>query len=386
MSKPVPKKGVAVDRLQHACRSLATEADILASFADAVTRLGLVGETRAATTLFLALTSRLLSEPVSIAVKGPSAAGKSYLARQVLKFFPATAYHGLTGMSEKALIYSEESLSNRFIVVYEAAGLQGQDGNVFLRSLLTEGHVRYRTVDKSKSGKLTGRLIERDGPTGLLLTTTDTRMHPEIETRLFSIGVQDTQDQTRRILRSLALDGERDGTDVEFEQWLSLQVWLEAEERRVVIPFAPQLADLIPPVAVRLRRDFKAVLNLIRAHALLHRATRSRDEEGRIVATLADYAAVRELVAEEIAHGAEASVSNVMRQTVTAVRSLALTKRGGTPRAVSVSALATALGIDKSSASRRVCCGVRARVSNEPRGSTSARREDRTRGSTTGRR
>ena len=34
----------------------------------------------------------------------------------------------------------------------------------------------------------------------------------------------------------------------------------------------------MPPVAVRLRRDFGAVLGLIRAHALLHQATRGRDD------------------------------------------------------------------------------------------------------------
>jgi hypothetical protein len=39
---------------------------------------------------------------------------------------------------------------------------------------------------------------------------------------------------------------------------------------KVVIPFAKRLADLVPPVAIRLRRDFKTVLMLIRAHALLH--------------------------------------------------------------------------------------------------------------------
>ena len=42
-------------------------------------------------------------------------------------------------------------------------------------------------------------------------------------------------------------------------------------------------------VAVRLRRDFSVVLSLIKAHAILHQATRERDADGRIVATLADY-------------------------------------------------------------------------------------------------
>ena len=37
-------------------------------------------------------------------------------------------------------------------------------------------------------------------------------------------------------------------------------------------------------------RDFGALLTLIRSHALLHQASRSRDHHGRVVATLDDYA------------------------------------------------------------------------------------------------
>jgi hypothetical protein len=64
----------------------------------------------------------------------------------------------------------------------------------------------------------------------------------------------------------------------------------------------------VPPVAVRLRRDFEALLNLIRAHAVLHRATRETDQDGRVVATVEDYARVRELVADLVSEGVEAAV------------------------------------------------------------------------------
>ena len=77
--------------------------------------------------------------------------------------------------------------------------------------------------------------------------------------------------------------------------WRDLQAWIGAQDNRVTIPFAPRLAELVPPVAVRLRRDFATVLNLIKAHAVLHQRTRERDAAGRIVATLADYAVVRDL-------------------------------------------------------------------------------------------
>src|ERR687889_937052 len=102
----------------------------------------------------------------------------------------------------------------------------------------------------------------------------------------------------------------------DLERWHALQRWLEGAEHRVTIPYAKALARLVPPVAVRLRRDFGAVLNLIRAHAVLHQATRERDAEGRIVASFADYTTVRELVAELVSAGAEAAVPKTVRETV----------------------------------------------------------------------
>jgi hypothetical protein len=64
------------------------------------------------------------------------------------------------------------------------------------------------------------------------------------------------------------------------------------------------------------------VLNLIRSHALLHRATRERDEQGRVVAAVEDYAVVRSLIAELISDGAEATVPHIVRETVDVVERL----------------------------------------------------------------
>jgi hypothetical protein len=45
----------------------------------------------------------------------------------------------------------------------------------------------------------------------------------------------------------------------------------------------------VPPVAIRLRPDFKTVLTLVGAYSLLHQANRRKDSDGRIVAEIADY-------------------------------------------------------------------------------------------------
>ncbi len=134
------------------------------------------------------------------------------------------------------------------------------------------------------------------------------------------------------------------------EPWKSLQEWLEAGERRVSIPYARKLADLIPPVAVRLRRDFSTVLSLIRAHALLHRASRERDKRGRILASVEDYSAVRELVKDYIAEALESAVGATVRETVEAVKALKEERE----ESVNITKIAKYLQLDKSATSRRV--------------------------------
>jgi hypothetical protein len=326
------------------CAALASEPRILDRFVVDLHQRGIVGEDRAAQLLFLAVVSRYLERLVSLAIKGPSSAGKSYVAEGVLAFHPARAAYCLSAMSERALAYSQEPLAHRMLVIYEAVGLKSEFASYLVRSLLSEGLVRYETVEKTKDG-LKPRLIEREGPTGLIVTTTSVRLHDENETRLLSVPVSDTPDQTRAVLRELARA--RSGS-VDVGPWHALAEWLETAEHRVVIPFATALAELIPPVAVRLRRDFGVVLTLTRAHALLHQATRSRTAEGAIVATLDDYAVVRALVLDLVADAVEATVPTTIRETVETIARL------GPGGGVTVAAVARALELDKGTAWRRV--------------------------------
>jgi hypothetical protein len=162
-----------------------------------------------------------------------------------------------------------------------------------MRSLLSEGRIRYETVEKTRDG-MKPKLIVREGPTGLIVTTTQTSLHPENETRLLSIQVTDTAYQTKEIFKRIAKG--RTDSAIDFSMWHALQTWLECGEKRVFIPFAEELAEKVPPIAVRLRRDFRQLLILIESHALLHRAKRKTDSEGRIIAEIQDYAAVYDLV------------------------------------------------------------------------------------------
>jgi hypothetical protein len=202
------------------------------------------------------------------------------------------------------------------------------------------------TVEKSGDG-LRDRHIERKGPTGLLTTTTATSLHPENETRLLSLTISDSPHQTKAIMVAIA-EGTQPGIDL--REWHELQEWLAADPLPVTIPWAPTLAEAIPPVTTRLRRDFPTVLALIEEHAQLHRLSRPRTPEGWVVVTFDDYEVVRDLVGDLVAEAAERTVPVTVRETVEHVRGLTAPDVGE----ATVVAIAQSLGIDKSAASRRV--------------------------------
>ncbi|MDP9480782.1 MAG: hypothetical protein M3R38_34820, partial [Actinomycetota bacterium] len=333
------------------CRELAESPDILAEFVKDLERCRLVGETRNAKLLYLALTSRILEKIVSVAVKGPSSAGKSFLVKKVLGFFPESACWSFSGMSEKTLFYTEEPLSHRHLFFAEAAGVGGEFQDYIIRTLLSEGFLEYEFVEKTADG-LRPRRIRKDGPTGFITTTTRSSLFWENETRYLSLTVTDTRDQTRRVFRAIS---EESVEEPDLTRWRALQVWLEGSERRVSVPYARELAEKMGDVAVRLRRDFSVILSLIRAHALLHQATRERDGDGRVVASVEDYARVRELVADLVAEGVEATVPTIVRETVEAVERLI---RDGDEEHATNRSVAEDLRIDKSAASRRVRVAV----------------------------
>jgi hypothetical protein len=348
-STPQDNRATAQPRRSSEVPMVARLPRILDKLAVEVRSRGLVGEERLAQTLYLVLTSRLLDKQVSAGVKGHSASGKSYTVETVTRFFPAEAYLEFTAMSERALVYSTQDYAHRTLIVYEVValreGVEDDMTSYFVRSLLSEGRIDYEVTVRGPDGGFTTKKIVKQGPTNLIFTTTKTKVHAENETRILSLSTDDSREQTARVLQELA-DEDYAGDDL--EPWRDLQRWLADQDNRVTIPYGRALTQLIPPVAVRLRRDVGSLLALIRTHALLHQASRERDAAGRVVANLDDYAAVRGLVADILAEGVGSTVSDAVRETVAAVAALA-SKEG-----VMVRAVADKLELDKSNASRRL--------------------------------
>lgn len=331
------------------CGELLTAPRLLDEMDTRLKQMGFAGDTAPVKLVYLALTSRLLPRPLAVVIKGTSALGKSFVVKQALKFVPDEAYYEVTAMSDRALIYSQEPLRHRVLVLFEDGGMS-DTASLMIRSLLSDGRIMYDTVIDMKPVH-----IDREGPTGFVTTTTAVYLHAENETRYLSYTLDDSPERIREVMLAVALDGDRE--PVSMTDWTALQQYVADGPLQVSMSFAATLARNIPPVSVRLQRDLAALLNLIRAHAILHQAARDRDDRGRVVATIEDYRAVHEVVHQLFLEASDAGVPASVRETVEALHTCgpAVYEDGD---GVSVAHVACKLQRERSTVSRRLSRAV----------------------------
>lgn len=343
-----------VDELQRSARHIINNSEILNLLANDFAKV-IAGEATNGKLLYLIATSRLFDKTMNAAIKGTSAGGKSEIRKRVLEFFPPESVVSFTGLSEKALIYYDGDFAHKILSMGEAAATDEQVfQDYLLRELMSESRISYPTVQKV-GGELVAVTIEKEGPVAFLVTTTKSKLHPENETRMLSLEIDDSEKQTRSVLSKVAqVEGlNYSATQVDYEPWRDFQRWLELGERRVVVPFAAEMVELIPAAAVRLRRDVGQVIRAIKAHALLHREQRGRDDARQIVADIEhDYTTVRELMNAIIAEGSGVAVNAAMAETIDAVTkaTVGMTESEG----ASAQDIALSLKLDKSAAWRRL--------------------------------
>ena len=342
------------DELRRSAGHIIKDTNILDLFGKEFCKV-IAGEAANGKLLYLIATSRLFDRTMNAAIKGTSAGGKSEIRKRILEFFPPESVVGFTSLSEKSLIYHDGDFTHKILSMGEATATDEQDfQDYLLRELMSEGRIRHSTVQKV-GNDFVAMTIEKNGPVSFLVTTTKSKLHPENETRMLSLEIDDSETQTKNVLGKVAeVEGlNHSAAQVDYGPWQDFQRWLELGQRRVVVPFAAEMVGLVPPAAVRLRRDVGQVLRAIKAHALLHREQRGRDDGGQIVADIEhDYATVRELLNSILAEGSGVAVNKAMAETIEAVTKA--TENMMEAEGASAQDIARHLKLDKSAARRRL--------------------------------
>jgi hypothetical protein len=359
-AEAAPPTGPTMEQLAASARDIIASEDVLAMFADECQKI-IAGEDNAVQLLYLIGTSRLFDRPMNVGIKGTSAAGKSAVRGAVLAFFPPEDVISFTAVSEKALLYYPGDFKNKILSMGEAAAVEDQKFQTYLlRELMSENKLEYQVAQKV-GGAIETVTIVKNGPVAFMLTSTHD-LDPEVETRLLPVNVDESEEQTRKVIDKIArLEGlNLAPPDSDRKRWQDFQRYLAAGERRVKIPFARMLGRWLKGTkSVRLRRDFRQLLIAIKAHALLHRDAREREDDGTIIANIEqDYAIVRDLMAVLMATAAELRTNPDIVAVVEAVGRLA--REEGRDNGVTVRAVADDLDLDMQVARRRITAAASA--------------------------
>jgi hypothetical protein len=195
-----------------------------------------------------------------------------------------------------------------------------------LRSLLQDNRLEYAVpVQQAKSRRFVTERISRPGPTMLLTTGVKRLADTQMQSRVFDLEIAEDFDQVRAKVRAQAAAVNSpapppDEALVAFQKLIQLMAPWD-----VAVPFAERLAELITKhnaaLQPRLQRDFGRIVTMVQAVAVLRHAHRQRDEQGRLVATLEDYEAVREH-AGPMYESSATGVTSGIRQALEALRGL----------------------------------------------------------------
>lgn len=161
---------------------------------------GYVGEEKNFLTGYMVAISRKLSKPLGMIIISRSGAGKSTLQQAIISFVPPEDCLNYTRITNTAFFYKDRySLKHKLISIDEEKGLSG--ANYAVRSLLNgEGLLSSATIKDPVTGNMKAKDRIVEGPSGLLIGTTETEMDYETLSRFIIITVDESMEQTRRIL------------------------------------------------------------------------------------------------------------------------------------------------------------------------------------------
>ncbi|MBI4918093.1 MAG: hypothetical protein HY825_19800 [Acidobacteria bacterium] len=278
---------------------------------------GLVGEKVLGRLLYLTATSRMQARPLHVLIMSESASGKSHAGDVVISLVPPEQVIDATSCSEQVLARAGSTFLKHKLVRLGEHHENEKTETVYyyVRELLS--HQRTdRLVLVERDGRLVPEMVCAEGPIALIETTTKLRINHENATRMFTVRVDESLAQTRRI----QIAQRRAWTSRQFEmRRLGREVIAKHQAAQrllksvtVVIPFAKHVRF---PSLLRTRRDHERFLRLISASAFLHQFQRreiDRDGEHAIAATIDDYKIaydiVRKVLADTLAEVPPASI------------------------------------------------------------------------------
>jgi DNA primase catalytic core len=283
------------------CIKFGKRKNLITSLNDLIGKSGIIGEEKNRLFLFGIASSHKMKKTLHVVVQGSSGSGKTHLIKKIADLMPQERVKRFTRISEKSFYnYGEYDLVNRLIVLEDYDGMK-EEAEFALRELQSNEKLISST---SKKDEITGEMRSGEnvvrGPIASMVATTHGEMYHDNETRVFFISIDETAEQTQKIIdfKNQLSAGEINQAEQE-QATAFVQKYVSSLQAQEVKNTWIKYIDLPvhPDQKRRLHSLFQAFCEQI---TLIHQHQRQRDEQNRIITEKQDIELAVDLMFESI--------------------------------------------------------------------------------------
>jgi DNA primase len=274
---------------------------------------GIIGEEKNALFLFLILLSHKMKRTLHAMVQGTSGSGKSHLISKVADtMYDQNKIKRFTRVTDKSFYnYGEYDLQNTGIILEDYDGLS-EEAEMAWRELQSNNKLSSSVSQKNEQ---TGEIHTGEkyvfGPIASLVATTKFRIYEDNESRVFTIAIDESEEQTERVLEYMAKKASKEITQ---EQEQKIQIELQnivyfLKPYQVQNPYRLEL-----PKNVKHRRRLTQMLHdFIEQVTILYQYQRNRLNENTLITEVQDLEIAVDLMFNSIVIKAD-ELDGILRQ------------------------------------------------------------------------
>ena len=236
--------------------------------------------------LFCACISKNLPRDyrLHVIITSQSSGGKSNLVNTILEPFK----EDVLDFTEYTSAFLNRSQSDMDGLIFKMEQMEKTNDKkqvtlASMKFLLSEGKMRIGLVDKNEKGQNTPKTLEVNGIPVFISTSTNYNIDPETINRTFLMQVDESEEQTKRIIThvldkysSISYGTEWDTNLQKLYEISQIYKEVSKQFKGIYIPFSNKIKDMIPSINVTMRRDLPKILNLTCVIAFLNFTKRQK--------------------------------------------------------------------------------------------------------------
>jgi energy-coupling factor transporter ATP-binding protein EcfA2 len=282
--KPNRQHSIIAPDTQIVCKKFLSEPNLMERIDKVIESTGVVGEERTRKLIFVIASTYKMSDPLHALVQGSSGSGKSHLINVIGQCLPPEDVMSMTRVTNKSFYhYSKDELVDKLMLIQDFDGLD-EEAQYAFRELQSAGNISSSTTYKDRAGNIMSTIKVVRSHFASLLATTKAEIYYDNMSRSVIIGVDESDEQTRRIIehqnKHLAglIDKREEQKAKEFMQNCIRCI----KPLEVINTYADKI--FLPIEAKMLRRLNTHYQAFVKQITLLHQYQRKQDEQGRLIA------------------------------------------------------------------------------------------------------